>query len=72
MSTWGKTITLLHVSLFVTLALLIPSIANAQTSSSYVRPTGEMSTSYRLTMFSPDNQTTYNNTMPLNFTRMDL
>jgi hypothetical protein len=67
MSTWVKAITFALVALFLTLALLNPLMTNAQTTSSYVSPTGEMSTSYRLTMFSPDNQTIYNNTIPLNF-----
>jgi hypothetical protein len=68
MSTWGKTVTSVLIALFLTLALLIPQIANAQTISSYVSPTGRMSTSYSLKIYSPDNQTVYNNSMYLNFT----
>ena len=56
------------LAVLLTVGFLISSIANAQTSRSYVSPTGAMSTSYKLTLFSPDKQTIYNKTMPLNFT----
>jgi hypothetical protein len=63
----SKTLALVLVSLFLTLALLIPSMADSQTPSSYVSPEGEMGTHYSLTMYSPNNQTTYANTMRVNF-----
>lgn len=66
MSTWGKTVTLLLVSLFLAV-LLIPSMVYAQTPSSYVSPTGVAGSSFSLTMYSPNRQATYNNPMPLIF-----
>ncbi len=66
MSTGGKTVTLLLVSLFLAM-LLIPSMVYAQTPSSYVSPTGVAGTSFSLTMYSPNSQATYNHTMPLIF-----
>ena len=63
----GKAVTLALVALFLILALSIPSMGNAQTSSSYVSPQGQMSTHYALTMYSPNNQTAYANKMLINF-----
>jgi hypothetical protein len=41
--------------------------ANLSNPISYVSPTGEMSTRYELTLFSPDEQSTYDGVLPLQF-----
>jgi hypothetical protein len=70
----GKTLTLTLVTLFLTLALLIPSMTNAQTTGPYGDYmtingiTYDTGVFYYLTMYSPNNQTVYDNTMLLNFT----
>lgn len=46
--------------------ITLPSI-NASSPAIYVSPTGGMSTSYRLTLFNPDEQTTYDGVLPLEF-----
>ncbi len=55
------------LALTVILALLIPSMANAQITSSYSNNTNINPVAFTLTIYSPDNQT-YKSTMPLNFT----
>ena len=70
MSTWGKAVTLVLVAIFLTMALIIPSMTNAQTTSHYganVGDSGANLVGYTLTTYSPDNQTVYANTMPLIF-----
>ena len=67
MTSYGKTLTLMLVALFLTLALLVPSMTNAQITSSYSNNTYINTTAFTLTIYSPDNQT-YKSTMPLNFT----
>jgi hypothetical protein len=70
MNTWGKVITLVLVALLLTMALIIPSVTNAQTTSHYganVGDSGANLVGYTLTTYSPDNQTVYANTMPLIF-----
>ena len=62
-----NTLTLMLVSLFFSSALLIPSMTNAQTTSSYGNNSHVNPTAFTLTIYSPDNQT-YSITMPLNFT----
>jgi hypothetical protein len=52
--------------LFLTLMLL--PIVYSQIPNRYVSSTGRMSTSYTLNVFSPNEQLTYNNSLPLNFT----
>jgi F0F1-type ATP synthase membrane subunit c/vacuolar-type H+-ATPase subunit K len=63
----GKTLILMLVALFLTLALLVPSMTNGQITSSYSNNTYINTTAFTLTIYSPDNQT-YKSTMPLNFT----
>lgn len=63
----GKTFTLILVALFLTLALLVPSMANGQITSSYSNNSHINPTAFTLTIYSPENQT-YTSTMPLNFT----
>ncbi len=63
----GKAITLVLVALFLTLAFLIPSITNAQTTSSYGRDSGINPAAFTLTMYNPNNQTVYTSTLLLNF-----
>lgn len=64
-----KTFTLVLVSLFLTLILLIPSVTNAQITDSYGRGlySGYNYCSFTITMYSPNDQTAYANTMPLKF-----
>ncbi len=66
MGSFSKSFSLL-VALFLILALLTQSIVYAQTSSSYVSPTGVAGSSFSLTIYSPNSQAIYNNTMPLIF-----
>lgn len=61
-----KTLILILVALNLTLALLIPSMTNAQITSSYGNNSHINPTAFTLTIYSPDNQT-YKSTMPLNF-----
>jgi hypothetical protein len=72
MSTWGKAITLMLVAVFLTVILLVPSIANAQTTSYYGggyygEDSGVNPAAFTLTVYSPNNQTVYANTMLLKF-----
>ena len=67
MSIWGKATSLVLVTLLLIMAFLIPSIANAQITSSYGNNNYINTTAFALTIYSPDNQT-YNSIMPLNFT----
>ena len=46
--------------------ITLPS-TNASSPAIYVSPMGGMSTSYRLTLFSPNEQTTYDGVLPLEF-----
>ncbi len=70
MRNWGKAITLLLVAFFLTFALLIPSMANAQTTSQYSGRSfmSNSPVSFTLTMNSPTDQDTYSNKMILDFT----
>jgi hypothetical protein len=68
----GKGFALVLVTLFLTLALLVPSMANAQTTSYYGggyygRDSGINPAAFTLTIYSPNNQTVYANTMLLKF-----
>jgi hypothetical protein len=63
-----KSRTVFALTTVLVIVCLCPSLADAQTPSSYVSPKGRMSTSYTLLMYSPNNQTTYDNRMLLNFT----
>jgi hypothetical protein len=61
-----------QVTIILVVAFLTPSMANAQITSSYGRgfygeDSGLNYCSFDLTMYSPNSQTTYDNTMPLNF-----
>ena len=67
MSSLVKSFVLVLFVLLVTLVLLPPSVYS-QTSKSYISSTGRMSTYYILRVDSPNNQITYNNRLPLNFT----
>lgn len=67
MNTCSKTITLVLVASFLTLAFLIPSMTNAQTTNSYGRNSGINPAAFTLTTSSPNKQTVYTNTMLLNF-----
>ena len=67
MSTWGKASTLMLVALFLTLTFSVPSMTNAQITSSYSNNLHINPTTFTLTIYSPENRT-YNSTMPLNFT----
>jgi hypothetical protein len=55
------------LALFLTLALLTSPMTNGQTTSSYISPTGKMGTHYSLTVYSPNNETVYTDSMPLSF-----
>jgi len=61
-----------QVTIILVVALITPSMANAQITRSYGRgfygeDSGLNYCSFDLTMYSPNSQTTYDNTMPLNF-----
>ena len=56
------------LALIAMLALLIPSIVNAQITSSYSNNTNINPVAFTLTIYSPDNNQTYTRTMLLNFT----
>jgi hypothetical protein len=56
------------LALSIVLALLIPSMANAQTTSSYSNNTNVNPVAFTLTIYSPDNNQTCKSTMLLNFT----
>ncbi len=58
---------LLASLLFVSAIFLIQPIVNAQNPISYISPEGEMGTHYNLTVYSPNNQTEYNDSVLLNF-----
>ena len=71
MSTWAKVITLVLVTLFFVTALH-SSITNAQTTqfygTGYYGPTSYLNyCSFFITIYSPNDQTTYVNTIPLKF-----
>jgi hypothetical protein len=70
MSTWGKAVTLVLVSLFLTLVLLIPLITNGQIASSYNNNSPVVNPiAFTLTINSPYTQNqTFSSTMSLNFT----
>jgi hypothetical protein len=55
-------------ALIVICALLIPSMANAQITSSYSNNTNINPVAFTLSIYSPETNQTYMNTIPLNFT----
>jgi hypothetical protein len=72
MGSLGKTFALALVALFLTLALFIPSLTNAQLTQSYGRGVYGANSdlnycAFSITMYSPNDQTTYVNTMILKF-----
>ena len=65
-----KTLTLVLVAFFLTLAVIIPSMAIAQTTSHYgdkVGDSGANLVGFDLTIYNPISQKVYANTMPLDF-----
>lgn len=67
MSSLVKSFALVLFALLLTL-VLFPPIVYSQTSRSYTSQTGRMGTYYRLVLYSPNEETTYQNLMLLNFT----
>ncbi len=62
-----KSFVLVPFALLLTLVLFPPPVYS-QTPRSYTSPIGSAHSSYKLVLYSPTEETAYQNVMPLNFT----